>query len=169
MNKTRISYASGSKNYVGALVPAEPGPARAAVVLLPDWRGQSGLALAHAGHLASLGCMVLIADLYGDGFNPTSPDQVGPLVQHLIEHRGEGVEALGACVAALKAVAPAGVPIFCLGFSAGGMVALDFARSGAEIAGVIVCSALLKTAAAGVEPRLCAPVLVLQEIGRAHV
>ena len=162
MNETRIRYAAGSKNYVGALVPADLGPARAAVVLLPDWRGQSALALAHARHLASLGCLVAIADLYGDGFNPTRPDQVAPMVQHLIEHRGEGVEALGAGVAALRAAAPAGVPIFCLGFSAGGMVALDFARSGAEIAGVIVCSALLKTAAAGVEPRLRTPVLVLQ-------
>jgi dienelactone hydrolase len=82
MNETRIRYAAGSKNYVGALVPADLGPARAAVVLLPDWRGQSALALAHARHLASLGCLVAIADLYGDGFNPTHPDQVAPMVQH---------------------------------------------------------------------------------------
>lgn len=162
MNDTRIRYVAGNKNYVGTLVPAEGDSARAAVVLLPDWRGQSALALEHARHLASLGCMVAIADLYGDGFNPTSADQVAPMVQHLVEHRGEGVEALGACVAALGAMAPAGMPMFCLGFSAGGMVALDFARSGTDIAGVMVCSALLKTAVAGSQPRLRAPVLVLQ-------
>lgn len=162
MDPTRIHYTAGGKRYVGTLVSSELGSVRAGVVLLPDWRGQSELALAHARHLASLGCLVVIADLYGNGFNPTSPDQVGPQVQHLIEHRAEGVEALGAGVAALRAAAPGGVPIFCLGFSAGGMVALDFARSGAEVAGVIVCSALLKTAATGIEPRLRTPVLVIQ-------
>jgi dienelactone hydrolase len=162
MTETHIRYAAANKNYVGALIPADSAAPRAAVVLLPDWRGQSALALAHARYLSRLGCIVAIADLYGDGFNPTSPDQVGPMVQHLIAHREEGIEALSACVTALRARAPTAVPIFCLGFSAGGMIALDFARSGAEIAGVMVCSALLKTAPPGIQPRLRAPVLVLQ-------
>jgi dienelactone hydrolase len=73
-----------------------------------------------------------------------------------------GVEALAACVAALRGRMRAGLPIFCLGYSAGGMVALDYGRSGADLAGIVVASALLKTAAPGMSTRIEAPVLILQ-------
>ncbi|MCB1492066.1 MAG: dienelactone hydrolase family protein [Rhodobiaceae bacterium] len=162
MTETKISYTAGGRNYAGTLIAAEGGAPKAAVVLLPDWRGQSTLARDHAAHVVGLGCTVAIADLYGDGFNPTSPDQVGPMVQHLLGHRQEGVAALASCVATLKASVPAGIPLFCLGFSAGGMVALDYGRAGGEAAGIITCSALLKTAAEGMGTRIAAPVLVLQ-------
>lgn len=133
----------------------------AAVVLLPDWRGQGPLARAHAARLVALGCVVAIADLYGDGFAPTDPAQVGPMVQRLIAHRDEGVAALVACVAALRERVAAGTPVVCLGYSAGGMIALDYGRSGAPVAGIVLCSALLKTAAPGRPSRLRAPVLIL--------
>lgn len=162
IEETKLSYRAGGRTYLGRLVRTERETIRAAVVLLPDWRGLSPLARDHAKHLADLGCTVAIADLYGDGFNPTHPDQVGPMVQQLLAHRHEGVAALAACVDALKDKVPAGTPVFCLGFSAGGVAALDYGRSGAEIAGIIVCSALLKTAAAGMETHIPAPVLVLQ-------
>jgi dienelactone hydrolase len=54
------------------------------------------------------------------------------------------------------------MPIFCLGYSAGGMIALDYGRSGAKLAGVILCSALLKTAEQGMNARIACPVLILQ-------
>jgi dienelactone hydrolase len=62
----------------------------------------------------------------------------------------------------LRQEVPADTPVVCLGFSAGGMVALDYGRSGADVAGIILCSALLKTAAPGMDTRIRAPVLVLQ-------
>jgi dienelactone hydrolase len=155
-----FEYTSGDQRYVGQLLKPS-GDVKAAAVLLPDWRGQSPLARDHARHLTDLGCAVVIADLYGDGFSPDSPDQVGPMVQRLIEHRKEGVAALGACLNRLRTEV-AGVPSFCLGFSAGGLVALDYGRSGADIDGVILCSALLKTAADGMPTRINAPVLILQ-------
>lgn len=162
MNTEPFTYASAGRSHVGTLVAASDDKSKAAVVLLPDWRGQGALARDHAAHLVALGCTVVIADLYGEGFNPTRPEQVGEMVTHLIEHRQEGVDALAACVAALKARMPGGTPVFCLGFSAGGMVALDYGRSGAELAGIILCSALLKTAVPNMKTRIPAPVLVLQ-------
>lgn len=156
-----VDYAVDGQRYRGVAL-APPEKLKAAVILLPDWRGQSKLARDHAEHLLSLGCAVVIADLYGDGFKPEKSEQVGPLVQRLIEQRTRGVDALAACAAQLKQSVPAGTPLICLGFSAGGMVALDYARSGADLAGIIVCSALLKTAAPGMNTKIPAPVLVLQ-------
>lgn len=157
-----FEYASGSQNYRGLMLRPPTSATKAAVVLLPDWRGQGPLAHDHAAHLVSLGCITVIADLYGDGFNPTSPDQVGPMVKRLIDHREQGVAALAACIERLKRIVPQGTPVLCLGYSAGGMVALDFGRSGADVAGIILCSALLKTAAEGMDTRIRAPVLILQ-------
>lgn len=162
MSSTKIQYSTADRAYVGTLLAPPGGTPKAAVLLLPDWRGQGALAREHAGHLVDLGYKVAIADLYGDGFNPNSPEQVGPMVKSLLDNRHEGVAALAAGVEALKASVPAGTPVFCLGFSAGGMVALDYGRSGAAVSGIILCSALLKTAAPGMATRIGAPVLVLQ-------
>lgn len=157
-----FSYSTDRKHYRGLLLKPERMKAKAAVVLLPDWRGQSALARNHANHLAGIGCMVVIADLYGDGFNPEHPEQVGPMVKHLIEHRNDGVDALAACVDRLRRELHPTTPLLCLGYSAGGMIALDYGRSGAEVAGIILCSALLKTAAEGMGTHLRSPLLILQ-------
>ena len=157
-----LDYAVKNQRYSGLLLEAPNTAPKAAIALLPDWRGQSPLARDHASYLVTLGCTVAIADLYGDGFSPDNPDQVGSMVQRLIEHRSQGVTGLAACIERLRQVVPAGTPVLCLGYSAGGMIALDYGRSGADIAGIILCSALLKTAAQGMGIRIRAPVLVLQ-------
>jgi dienelactone hydrolase len=162
IESTPFAYEAGGRKYLGAFVARDGAALSAAFVLLPDWRGQSPLAHDHARFLVEQRCAVVIGDLYGDGFSPTDPSQVGEMVTRLIENRERGVEALSACVSALRARVPGGLPIFCLGYSAGGMVALDYGRSGAELSGIIVASALLKTAAPGASTRIQAPVLILQ-------
>jgi len=162
IESTPFEYQAGNQQYRAAFVASDEAAPAAACVLLPDWRGQSPLADDHARFLVEQGCAVVIGDLYGDGFSPTDPSQVGEMVKRLIENRSRGVEALSACVAALRARVRVGLPIFCLGYSAGGMVALDYGRSGAELSGIIVASALLKTAAPGMSTRIKAPVLILQ-------
>lgn len=162
MSEIDFDYAANGKRYRGLLLKSATLEPKAAVALLPDWRGQSPLALDHAESLVALGCVAVIADLYGDGFSPDSPDQVGPMVKGLIDNRDRGVAALAACVERLRREVPAGTPILCLGYSAGGMVALDYGRGGADVAGIILCSALLKTAAEGMNTRIRPPVLILQ-------
>jgi len=157
-----LPYAVAEQRYVGLLMNASDQQPTAAVALLPDWRGQSALAKDHARYLVQQGCAVVIADLYGDGFNPTDPNQVGPLVKKLLDNRSVGVKALQACIEAMKIKLGATVPVYCLGYSAGGMVALDYGRTGADLAGIVVCSALLKTAEPGTSTRIAAPVLILQ-------
>lgn len=157
-----FDYTVGEQHYVGSLFKGSLPTPTAAIALLPDWRGQSILAQDHASYLVGLGCTVAIADLYGDGFNPDNPAQVGPMVLRLIENRMQGVEALSACIARLKEKVPTGTPVICLGYSAGGMIALDYGRSVGDVAGIVVCSALLKTAAPEMNTHIKPPVLILQ-------
>lgn len=162
MTEEPLLYRTTDERYQGLMLSSGDQAPLAAVVILPDWRGQSALARDHAQVLVEQGCAVAIADLYGDGFSPTSPDQVGPMVQTLIQNRDKGVAALGACVEALRNKVDADTPIFCVGYSAGGMIALDYGRSGADVAGIVVCSALLKKAQPGQSRRINAPVLIFQ-------
>jgi dienelactone hydrolase len=162
IESTPFEYEAHNQKYRGTFLARGGAEPSAAVVLLPDWRGQSPLAHDHARFLIEHGCAVVLGDLYGNGFSPSDPSQVGEMVKGLIENRERGVEALGACVSALKARVRAGLPIFCLGYSAGGMVALDYGRSRADLSGIIVASALLKTAAPGAPTQIKAPVLILQ-------
>src|SRR6478609_9535272 len=156
-----LVYWVGDRRHLGTyLVPvAEP---RALVVLLPDWRGRSTLALDHARFLVSLGCAVLVADLYGDGFSPSDPEQVGPSVQHLLTHRADGVAALSAAVRAARTETPGTLPVLTVGFSAGAVVALDHARRTREVAAVAVCPGLLTCAEPGTQTRIEAPTLLVQ-------
>lgn len=162
IESTPFEYQADNQQYRAAFVANSEAAPSAACVLLPDWRGQSPLAHDHAHFLVEQGCAVVIGDLYGDGFSPNDPSQVGEMVKRLIENRSRGTNALVACVAALRERVRVGLPIFCLGYSAGGMIALDYGRSGAELNGIIVASALLKTAAPGMSTRIKAPVLILQ-------
>lgn len=159
--ESAVNYSAGGKTHRGLRLQSPDKTARANVVLLPDWRGVSPLARAHAAYLLSLGCITMIADLYGDGFSPDSPDQVGPMVKHLLDHREQGAAALAAGVAALRENSP-DLPVLCLGYSAGGMIAIDYGRLGGDVAGIITCSALLKTAEPGMATRIVPPVLILQ-------
>jgi dienelactone hydrolase len=162
LSTTPFPYSANGKTYRGAALNLSTPTIRAAIVLLPDWRGQSALAHDHAANLIALDCAVVIADLYGDGFSPDSPDQVGPMVKGLIDHRDQGAAALAACVDRLRGEVPKDTPILCLGYSAGGMIALDYGRSGADVAGIILCSALLKTAAESMGSVIRPPVLIVQ-------
>ena len=157
-----LAYHHAGTNFRGTVLKPLDTAIRAAVVLLPDWRGQSLLAREHATHLVKAGCLVAIADLYGGGLSPTDPNQVGPMVKHLLDNRHEGVASLEACFKAFAQHHAQEVPVYCLGYSAGGMIALDYGRSGADLAGIILCSALLKTAEAGKPAGIVAPVLILQ-------
>ncbi|WP_298438072.1 dienelactone hydrolase family protein [Ottowia sp.] len=161
MSNDSLSYSALGRTYTCRRLPTAH-PPRAGIILLPDWRGAGPLAMQHAQHLHGLGCDVVVADLYGDGFMPSHPDQVGPMVQQLLAHRQDGVVSLTACLNAFRPLLPADTPVIVLGYSAGGMVALDLARSGATVDGTITCSALLKTADAGMPTRIPGPVLILQ-------
>ena len=50
--KQDFAYADGDRRYVGTLLEGPATPS-AAVVLLPDWRGQGALAHAHAADLVA--------------------------------------------------------------------------------------------------------------------
>jgi dienelactone hydrolase len=157
----QLTYEDSGTSFAGLLLRHAPGSAaRGGVMIAPDWRGLSPFVRQEAACLAADGFDVAVVDLYGGGLFATQESQAGPLISGLIEDRGSGVARMGSCLNAFRN-ATGVLSVVLLGYSIGGMVSLDFARSGADIAGVALCSALLKPADPGSPTKVTAPVLAL--------
>jgi len=117
---------------------AEPsGPARAGVVVVHDWYGQLPHVRAIADELAAAGLVAAVPDLY-DGRTTTNPGQAESLAGEMDRAAAPG--RLEEAVTALKARVDGG-PVGVLGWSLGGMWAVDLATRGDIAAAAIYYAA----------------------------
>ncbi|HUI08132.1 MAG TPA: dienelactone hydrolase family protein [Verrucomicrobiae bacterium] len=111
---------------------------RPGVLVLPEWWGLNDYAKRRAGMLAQLGYVAFAADMYGDGFNTTSPDEAG---KHAAEFRTNRALMRERVTAALDVLRKQKLcdpkRIAAIGYCFGGTCVLELARSGADIAGVV--------------------------------
>lgn len=128
---------SGHLVYDDAVKKKRPG-----LVMFPNWMGVTGLSLERAKAVAGDDYVVLVADIYGKNVRPKDAKEAGAIVGKVYDDGGVRLRArANAAVAALKAQAgkvPLDVTrIGAFGFCFGGSVALELARSGAPVAGVV--------------------------------
>lgn len=138
VKQTQTYALDGTKFSSLAVWEDEGEGARPGVVLVPTFMGRTDGEDGHAERLAELGYVVLSMDLYGSDARPADFEQAKAAMEALTEDRTRlaarvqaGVEALSA----LDTVEPGQIAV--LGFCLGGKCALDFARTGAEVAGVV--------------------------------
>lgn len=128
---------SGFLVYDNAKTDARPG-----LVMVPNWMGVTDTAVARAKTIAGDDYVVLVADVYGKDVRPKDAKEALAAVQKVYDDGGLRLrERANAAVATLKAQS-ASVPfetakIAAFGFCFGGSVALELARSGADVAGVV--------------------------------
>ena len=142
MQNRAVEWKVGNDTFSGVLVYDDASTApRPGLVMVPNWMGMSQTNITRAAGIAGNDYVVLVADVYGKGVLPK--DKVEAKAQVMKAYADGGVtlrERAAAAVAALKAQAgkapldPARIGAF--GFCFGGSVALELARSGADIAGV---------------------------------
>lgn len=162
-----VEWTIGDTQFRGVLVYDDAGEAsRPGLVMVPNWMGVSDNAIAQARRIAGDDYVVLVADVYGEGVRPADTDEARAAVQAAYSDGGTALRGrAAAAVAALKAQAGP-VPldperIGVLGFCFGGSVALELARSGADIDGVVSLHGGLETHLPTEGNEIDAPVLVL--------
>ena len=140
---------------------------RPGLVMVPNWMGVTADALERARAIAGDDYVVLVADVYGKGRQPKDSDEAGRLAGSLRgDDRGPLRARMQAAVETLRAQA-GNAPldaarIGALGFCFGGSAALELARSGADLAGVVsLHGGLAAGAQSATAQRILAPVLVL--------
>jgi dienelactone hydrolase len=162
----KISWKDGGKDFDGYLVWDDASKApRPGLLMVPNWWGVTDAAVAKAKTWAGKDYVILLADVYGRGMRPKNPDEAGKASNAALADEKALRAHAAAALAVLKASA-AKAPvdtsrIGAIGFCFGGAVALDLARSGADLKGVATFHGNLATSMPAKKGELKAPLLVM--------
>lgn len=117
---------------------------RPAVLVIHDWTGRNEFACDKAKQLAEMGYLGFAVDLYGEGRIGQSIEEKQALMGPLANDRQLLKTRIQAALDAVMAMAEVDLKrIAVIGFCFGGLCALDLARTGAEISGVVSFHGLL--------------------------
>lgn len=133
-----------------------------AVLVLHDWFGVVDHVKVRAQMLARLGYVALAGDIFGAGVRPASPDEAAALAAEYYADVELFRRRVLANLEALRAdprVDPTRIAI--IGYCFGGSGALEAARAGADVRGVVAFHGGLGTRAPAEPGRITASVLVL--------
>jgi dienelactone hydrolase len=119
---------------------------RPGVLVVHEWWGLNAYAKRRADMLAQLGYVAFAADMYGDGFNTTSPDEAGKYSSECRTNRPFGRERLTTALNILRKQELCDPKrVAAIGYCFGGTCVLELARSGADIVGVVSFHGSLNT------------------------
>jgi len=136
---------------------------RPGVLIAHAWMGIGPHEEAVARRLAEAGYVAFCADIYGRGIRPKTPDEAGKQAGAYKNDRALTRARATAGLAQLTAnpaVDPKRVAV--IGYCFGGMVALELARSGADLAGAVVFHGDLSNPTPADDKNVKARLLVLQ-------
>lgn len=158
-----VEYKDGATVCAGTLVYDVHAAGRLPGVLLaPTFWGADGLARRKAMQVARLGYTALVMDPYGDGRVAADADEAARLMQAAVADRAALRARAQAALKALRIHRRAdGAHLAAIGYCFGGFVALELARSGADIAGAASLHGVLETGGPRPASDLKARVLVL--------
>src|SRR6478736_9319722 len=136
----KVSWNAGGKDFDGYLVWDDASKApRPGLVMIPNWYGVNDHAIAKAKTIAGKDVVILLADVYGRDVRPANSDEAGKAATAVYADP-EGIRVR--VTAALDTLRGAGkkapvdtTRIGAIGFCFGGAMALELARSGADIGG----------------------------------
>jgi dienelactone hydrolase len=162
----KISWKDGGKDFDGYLVWDDASKApRPGLVMIPNWYGVNDSAIAKAKTLAGKDYVILLADVYGRGVRPKNPDEAGKASGAAYADPAALRAHAAAALASLRGAggkAPVDATrIGAIGFCFGGAVALELARSGADLKGVATFHGNLSTKLPAKKGEVKAPLLVM--------
>jgi dienelactone hydrolase len=142
-----IEYKVGEKVFEGQFYydDADVTPRRA-ILVCHEWWGLNDYAKHRAEQLAQMGYVAFAADMYGKGVTAKTAQEAAKMATALKDDRAALRARVNAALAALKSrkeVDPKKVGA--IGYCFGGTTALELARSGADVAGVVSFHGALAT------------------------
>ncbi|MBD9356442.1 dienelactone hydrolase family protein [Methylomonas albis] len=135
---------------------------RPVVLIHHAWGGRDRFVADKALKLAELGYLAFATDMYGKGVLGKSPEENATLMQPFIADRAKLQQRLHAALLTVKLMPWAdNGRVAAIGFCFGGLCALDLARTGVDIRGVVSFHGLLGAPENLANPRIKAKVLML--------
>ena len=137
MKTEKITYQSGDNSFEGFLAQPE-GDSNPCVLIAHTWAGRDAFVQEKAKLLTELGYAAFAIDMYGDGKIGTSNEENAGMMQPLLDDREElARRALASLDAVSKIDSIDASKIVIMGYCFGGLVAMDLARTGADIKGAV--------------------------------
>ena len=133
-----VEYQDGTTALEGYLARPKDTANHPAVLVFHDWMGVSDDTRRRADQLAELGYVALAADVYGKGVRPQGPEEAGKLAGRFKGDR-PSMRARGRAALARLLAEPGVDPakVAAIGYCFGGTEALELARDGAPLVGVV--------------------------------
>ena len=140
-----VEYRDGNTLLEGYLaLPAQNAAKKPAVIVVHDWSGKNEFACQKANKLAELGYIGFALDMYGKGKLGSTKDEKLALMQPLMADRNKLQQRIIAAFDTVRNLPGInGSKVAAIGFCFGGLCALDLARSGADVVGVVSFHGLL--------------------------
>jgi len=114
------------------------------VLIFHDWSGRNSFAEQKAHQIAKLGLVGLAVDMYGQGITGQSKEEKMALMQPLMQNRLDLQRRTLAALQMAKQLKIGDVTkVGAIGFCFGGLCALDLARTGEKLSGVVSFHGLL--------------------------
>ncbi|HWT16210.1 MAG TPA: dienelactone hydrolase family protein [Patescibacteria group bacterium] len=136
-----LSYDVEGTTVESVLVYDDAGAAkRPALVMVPNWMGVNASQIEKAKAIAGKDYVILVADVYGKATRPADADEAGKAAGAMYADRAALRARVNAALDQLANAKDAPVDatkLGAIGFCFGGATALELARSGADIAGVV--------------------------------
>mgnify|MGYP005737420783 FL=1 len=137
MKTEKITYQSEENSFEGFLAQPE-GDSNPCVLIAHTWAGRDAFVEEKAKLLTELGYAAFAIDMYGDGKIGTSNEENAGMMQPLLDDREElARRALASLDAVSKIDSIDASKIVIMGYCFGGLVAMDLARTGADIKGAV--------------------------------
>lgn len=144
----KVSWELDGAPYEGVLIADDKGPARPGLVMVPYWLGVTDEAVKQGELVAARGFVVLVADVYGTKNRPKNAQEAGKSAGVLKTDRAalrlRMTKALEVLLAQ-KNVKLDATKVGAIGFCFGGTAALELARTGAKLGGVVAFHAGLSS------------------------
>lgn len=137
-----VDYRVDGKIYEGYRHLAAKG--RPLILLVHDWDGLTDYEIKRSEMLGKLGYNVFAADLFGKGNRPVDLEAKKRETGTLYQDRPKMRALLGSALETARQSLGEG-PVVVLGYCFGGAAALEFARSGADLAGTVSVHGELST------------------------
>ena len=162
MSTETIRYQDGNVTLEGFVAYPQSSAPTPAVLIAPAWAGRDHFACAKAEALAELGYVGFALDMYGDAKVGTSVQENSLLMTPFMQDREALRRRITAALETVRSLKQVDKKrIAAMGFCFGGLCALDLARSGADILGVVSFHGLLAAPKESPNKKILAKILAL--------
>ncbi|ATN36962.1 hypothetical protein ACO34A_24630 (plasmid) [Rhizobium sp. ACO-34A] len=163
MSGRPLSYHADGRDFEGVVVTPSALDEGPGLLMVPNWLGVTENAVARGERFAAIGYLVLVVDVFGVDSRPANMEEAAVQAENIRDHPQTTRDIMAAAAMALQAQSSLlkSAPLATIGFCLGGGIALEYARSGANLAAAVSVHGDLITSLPAVQGEVKASLLAL--------